>query len=224
MTAPKCEGIRRYDGKACQQPAVKGRRFCKYHGGNVPRGADAPNFKHGRYSSVMPQKLREYAEAALEDKELLATTEAIAAIDARLMTVFETIEDMAGRDAWREFKKLVEEATKAFAKRPRADYSAAEMAVEEMRWKVAQGLAESSVWVDIANLMEAQRRLKETEVKRRKEMEGLFTAESVMAFVYAVMEVVARHVADPEVLQDVQADLAGLTAGVGGRPASAIAA
>jgi hypothetical protein len=59
-----CGGKKR-DGGICQRPAGwgtdhVGSGFCKLHNGNVAKGAEHPNFKHGAYSK--------YAASAIADK------------------------------------------------------------------------------------------------------------------------------------------------------------
>lgn len=59
-------------GGACQRPAGWGTAHvgtgrCKLHGGASPSGVDSPQFKHGRYSKVMPQRIADTLSASNAD-------------------------------------------------------------------------------------------------------------------------------------------------------------
>ena len=58
--APRCNAQTRR-GTPCQQPAVKGRKRCRMHGGAEGSGSPPGNrkaFKHGRYSAEAIAKRR----------------------------------------------------------------------------------------------------------------------------------------------------------------------
>lgn len=42
---PRCQGV--VDDKQCKHMAMRGRRFCKYHGGKALIGPDTQQFRHG---------------------------------------------------------------------------------------------------------------------------------------------------------------------------------
>jgi hypothetical protein len=48
---PRC-GARNRRGQPCGRFPVPGRRRCRFHGGHAKRGADSPNFVHGRRSRL----------------------------------------------------------------------------------------------------------------------------------------------------------------------------
>lgn len=70
----KCGGLKR-DGSSCAQVAGWGTDHvgegrCKLHGGASLKGADHPNFKHGRYGKVIPQKIRERLDISADGDPL----------------------------------------------------------------------------------------------------------------------------------------------------------
>src|SRR5690606_3084472 len=80
---PTC-GAKTRAGTPCKRAPVPGRTRCRLHGGLTPAGASHYNFKTGRYSKVLPARLRERYEEAAADPELLALREDIALLDSRL--------------------------------------------------------------------------------------------------------------------------------------------
>lgn len=51
-------GAKTRSGTPCKSPAMANGR-CRMHGGLQPKGADSPNFKHGRYSKYLNQSLQD---------------------------------------------------------------------------------------------------------------------------------------------------------------------
>jgi hypothetical protein len=98
-------GARRRDGGECTQVAMANGR-CKMHGGKTPTGPALPQFKTGRYSKVLPAALLDRYQQALADPELLALTDEIALLDARLGAV---VTRPASTEAWAEIVSLVEQ-------------------------------------------------------------------------------------------------------------------
>src|SRR5579871_5515650 len=79
-------GAKTRSGGSCRQWAMPNGR-CRMHGGKTPRGPALPQYKHGRYSKVLPADLAaRYAEART-DQELVAFRDDIALVDARLADV-----------------------------------------------------------------------------------------------------------------------------------------
>jgi hypothetical protein len=59
--APRC-GARCRDGRPCRQPAVKGRRTCRMHGGTggAPKGRRNGNWRHGRRTRAAEAEARRF--------------------------------------------------------------------------------------------------------------------------------------------------------------------
>lgn len=53
----RCEATASSTGERCKQPATGDHGKCRYHGGGSKKGADHPNFKHGKTSKYFRQKL-----------------------------------------------------------------------------------------------------------------------------------------------------------------------
>ena len=76
---PRCQGTNR-QGKPCGNPAVRGRKFCKFHGGHAKRGEDHPNYKHGNRTNRdhLPKFIRERINPNKSPSDLVDLREQIA--------------------------------------------------------------------------------------------------------------------------------------------------
>src|SRR5215203_1430601 len=70
-------------GALCQNPPMKNGR-CRMHGGASLKGTDLPQFRHGRYSKSLPDKLAGRYEEALSDEERHDLRDEIALAEAKI--------------------------------------------------------------------------------------------------------------------------------------------
>lgn len=57
----RCEAKKR-NGELCQKFPIQGRTKCRLHGGSTPRGVASVHFKHGKYCSRLPPRLKQLYE------------------------------------------------------------------------------------------------------------------------------------------------------------------
>ena len=71
--APRCQAKRRFNRGPCHEPAIKGRRVCRLHGGKGggPKGKANGAFKTGRYSKETIARRRQSRAAAAALRDLL---------------------------------------------------------------------------------------------------------------------------------------------------------
>jgi len=79
-----CEARSKQSGVQCRKAPEPGRNVCRIHGGATPRGLASADWKHGRYSKVLPPNLRDAYERARTDTELIPLRDELALLDARL--------------------------------------------------------------------------------------------------------------------------------------------
>lgn len=200
-------GAKTRAGHPCQRaPMPNGR--CSKHGGKQPApGITHPNTVHGRYSKALPARLRANAEAALNDDDLLSMNQAVSVLDARLIDLFGRLEEDAGSKAW----LLMRDQLNVVLNYLREDRLAAALgATTDALEIVRSGLAESAMWLDIMSTMEQRRKLVDTEIKRRKEMGNLLTAEQALTMLHNVAFIVRQHVDDDRVVQAIGRELVAL--------------
>jgi hypothetical protein len=108
----KCKAFSRSTKARCKQSVVPGLEVCRFHGGATPRGVASANFKHGRYSKAIPDRLVGMYEKALSDEDLIALRDEIALIDARLSELLATVDDAVSGSSWSDIDKLIERRRK----------------------------------------------------------------------------------------------------------------
>ncbi len=200
----QCTATSKRTGARCGPQAVTGRATCRHHGGRSPRGLAHPRTKSGRYSKDLPTRLAERYREAAADPDLLALRDEIRLIDARLADVLSTVDTGESGRAWRELKRA--HAALVVAQR-RGDGGREAAHLGAIGAIVNAGDADRAAWADDLSLVEARRRLSESEQKRLVAMSQTITAEQAMALVGALVDAVRRHVTDRAVLTALSNDL-----------------
>lgn len=77
-----------------------------YRKGQFPRGNANPKFKHGRYSQCLPEQLRQRAEAAATDPQLLSQREEIALLTVRIQELLQA-DDRDEGEVWEEIRETM---------------------------------------------------------------------------------------------------------------------
>ena len=196
---------------------------CRMHGGKSLAGAAAGQFKHGRYSKYLPTGLQEAYERVRNDPDLLAFDEEIALVTARIEEMLaqlpqersgEWIDNLRAR--WGELRRAVQ----------RGDRDAQSRAATAIDALIEEGASEIQQWNDILETAERLRRLKDSERRRRVDIQTAITSERAMLLLTVVLsefrESVNQHT-DPElarrILADASAGLRRVTASRSGESA-----
>jgi hypothetical protein len=121
-------GAKKRDGTPCPTPPMANGR-CRMHGGATPVGPALPQFRHGRYSKYLPERLAERYQASLEDSELLGLRDELGLVDARIADLLERVGFEA---AWPELSALLQQRLRlAEAERRRLAEAAQTIPVRE---------------------------------------------------------------------------------------------
>lgn len=195
--AQQCTAMSKQTGQRCKRAVTPGRTVCHYHGGATPRGVALPQFKTGRYSKALPDRLAARYEEAASDPNLLALREDIALLDSRLEDVLKRADTGEAGRLWsrlRELKGCVAEA------QSRGDVAEREARLAEMLAVIDEGAADWAIWAEVLKLLEARRKLVESERGRLVQMHQILTAEEAMALMAGVVAVVKEEIHDLEIL------------------------
>src|SRR2546427_7021535 len=98
-TERKCTGHCK-DGRPCRQPAMRGKTVCKMHGGLSKRGMANGNYKHGKYSRVLPVRLQQSYEEATHNPQLLSVRHDLAACESLLQDAFRRLDTGESGAIW----------------------------------------------------------------------------------------------------------------------------
>src|SRR5262245_50580993 len=111
----RCTARSKRSGGPCQKQAVRGSHVCSMHGGTVRQGIASPNWKHGRYSKSLPEKLAALYHRSMNDPELSNMRSEVALLDARLYELAEKFQALEGplsesemQDAWVQIITTIE--------------------------------------------------------------------------------------------------------------------
>ena len=181
---------------------------CKMHRGGAKSGVAAGNFKHGRYSKVLPQRMLERYNAAITDPELLNLSAEIAVVDSRLSDLLVRVESGDAGEIWDKLSKAKDKYQDASRK---ADIDEMGAQLDAMLALIERGSADVAAWREIHGVLEQRRRLVESERKRLIEQEQMLTMHEAMTFFTAMAAAVKANVTDREALGRIQAEWEKLT-------------
>ena len=202
----QCTAKAKSTGKKCTRSAMPNGK-CYVHGGATPKGIANPNTKHGRYSKDLPTRMLADYEAERTDPEILNLSEAIAVVRARQRELFRQVDKRGAASLFNDLSQ----AWKEFEAAQRAKDGPAMAAImAEVGQLIKRGAADSAKWREITALMEQERKLTETEQKRRVSMQTMLTAEKGQLLVKALLASVNAHVSDKRALAAIGADIMAL--------------
>jgi hypothetical protein len=209
----KC-GAKNRQGEPCQRWPLAGRNRCGLHGGKTPAGPACANYRTGRYSAYVPERLRERYEAAEHDAELLSLRGEIALTDARLIDLLARVNTGESGQLWAQLKKA-HEAFKVY--RLARDVPKMNVALAKVEAVIEGAMQDHAAWAEIGDLIEQRRRLTESESKRLVTLEQTLTAEQAMTLAHRVIDIVTRHVTDRQTMSAIVVEMRALTEAASGR-------
>lgn len=201
-------------GERCPKPPYPETLRCYYHGGPPQIGAGNPAFKHGRYSrytKVLQGTGLESFEAALADPAYMESREEIALLDSMLMDALERSQIGHQGDLWQELGERAHQYKRAL----RADQPVrADNHLEAILEICAAGVEAYRSSVEAKDIIEAKRKVKDSERKRMTDEHQTISAARAMALVGAVIATVRKHVEGREdgreILAGISADISAL--------------
>lgn len=203
----ECGAQKRKSGEPCRAKAMANGR-CRIHGGKSLAGIAAPGYKDGRYSKVLPKRMREAYAQALDDPQLLEQREQIAVLDARLLDLLGRVDTGESGALW---QKLMQARMDLIAAKQGGDTVGQIVALNAILDLIGQGHADYRAWGELQSVLEQRKRLVESERKRLVEMQQMVTSQQAMGLITAIIESVKRNVTDRAALAAIQTDFIRLT-------------
>lgn len=204
----------RRTGQPCTQPAVKDSpsQKCRMHGGKSLRGSEVATFKNGRYSKYLPSQLDELYREALADPDLLELGDHIALLEGRIKEVLAAHAEGEPVPRWSDLREQFDALATSILGGNQEEINAGLAAVFET---LDAGAKWDSTWDQVLAAMEQLRKLSDTEIKRKKDLNQMVPIERVVVLMAAVGHAVKRNVTNPEEVQAVYRELATLHSGGG---------
>jgi hypothetical protein len=179
---------------------------CRIHGGMTPAGPASPHFKHGRYSKVLPARLLERYQAALDDPDLLAMHHEIGVVDARLHELIGRIDTGESGTRWKAIRRALQ------------DYCDARGTIDEearfgvLAETIEAGVSDEAAWREISGLIGQRQALVESERRRMVDLQQVITAGEAVALAAQLIDVVRRNVTDRKTLAAIGREFGALLA------------
>jgi hypothetical protein len=80
----------------------------------------------------------------------------------------------------------------------------------ERKSQLVTGGWDYEAWHDVQELIEQRRKLAESETRRLVTLQQMISAEQAMLLIGVVVDIIARHITDRQVLAQITTDLQGL--------------
>jgi len=216
---PRCQGWSVTNQAQCEKTPLKGRKWCKTHGGNNAQGAASGKFKHGRYSKALSgsKTLADLYHENLERENQLSLADEIAITDSRLQELF-------GQSAL-----LTVDMLKELAEIKELQLALSQSVSDLDMVGVAVNLKALGKRIDLAitraqqklgfdkredQLVERRRRLSETDSRRQIQMAQTVTLAQLVAtfanFGFEIRELFGRLIEDRALRQELLGGIDGI--------------
>jgi hypothetical protein len=201
--APRCTAKSKRSGERCQNVAVNGSDKCRMHGGIVKtRGAQNGNFRHGRYSDVLTQRVLPKYREALQDHDFLVQQEEIALVEGLLKEQLLNKRDGGSVSVplVRQMRQKAKTYRDSMRKADRAQrmqkldeagsyLDTANEALEQLFGLLDSGLTETIANEQISKLINQKARIIESERRRMIENKQVMAMDEVIVLMSAVTDV-----------------------------------
>ena len=194
----QCQATGKATKEQCRRRAVTGWKVCVVHGGKSLSGAAHPNFKTGKYSSVLPKRMSEAYEASQTDEMLLALTHEIHLLDARLADLLAKVDSGESGTVWQRLTAANAELNRA---RTANDNDQIVATIREIQGLISRGSHDSAAWAAVERVVQQRRRLVESERKRAVELGTIMTSAQAMVAFHRLFVVIREVVHDRDALQ-----------------------
>lgn len=183
-------------GARCQAARIKGKNYCKWHGGTSVAGQRHAGTKHGLYSKYMPRNIVGAYEQAINDQELLSLRSGVAIVETRICELLSQLTSDQAPDLWRQLGHHVESLQSA---RLNMNEDGVVRAMREIEATVKRGATQQQHWDELFRALTLKKEIATSEWKRLVDMRMVMTVERAFLLISAITELIARHVQDQAV-------------------------
>lgn len=167
-------------------------------------GPAVASFRTGRHSKYLPSKLDQLYREALANPQLTEMSDHIALLEARIQLVLQQTAEGDPVPSWSDLRSTFAEVEVGLLS---GDQTKAIASLELMHKILDSGAKWDTAWKQVTDTLDALRKLTDTEIKRKKELNQMVPVERVIVLMAAVATAVKRHVTDPEQIRAVQKEM-----------------
>jgi len=205
----RCTAWNSRKGQQCMALAMDGSTKCYVHGGKQAHGLAHHATKHGRYSKYLPQDLLAKYQEIKDDPELLSLRNEIDLVSVRVAQLLQSLDGYPTSQAW--FSDLQSAMLNFRQGVATQNQQRTDQAYEKMKDLIEQGADHQQVWGEITSLLEARKRLANSERERIADANAMWTAEQAMLFVTTLSagfkDVLNTHIDNKELKKEILSDL-----------------
>lgn len=212
----QCEAKSKQSGNQCKRHAAPGKSVCVMHGGKSLVGVASPQFRSGKFSKYIPERLLERYQEAQDDPDLLALRQEVALIDARLLDLLGRVDTGESGTLWRKAQELLIEFREASDEK---DGIEQQRCLAELEQTIGDGVSDYTAWDEVYRAITQRQKLTESERKRLVELKQVITNERAMVLIANLSDIIRRHVTDRDTLSAIATDLVRL---VGHNPSGVV--
>ena len=199
-----CKAFSRINQRQCRSHAMRGMDVCRMHGGQSLRGPAHPNFRTGRYSKVLPTRILARYREAEQDADLTSLRSELALVDARMGDLLARVDTGESGALWRAMLQA-HRACKRYTER--GHVAKMREALADVESRLDAGVLDYEAWREIQALIEQRRKLADSEARRLVMLQQMISAEQLTVLLGVIVEIVARHITDRQVLSKIATDL-----------------
>ena len=199
--AIRCHGM--VNGVQCRQYAVKGRKFCNYHGGKALAGIESPSFKTGlrsmeskRFRSI-GKDLLEKIDALREDPELFNLRDDAAYMTALIDRRAEAASEGFGVHVLRDLQQHYATAKRAYQSNNNEEF---ESAFKTLGEKLNEGGDEAKSSDEVIELIGRRVQLVEAEQRVAQSKAYVLEVDQAYSLIMQVVGVVKQCVRNADEL------------------------
>jgi hypothetical protein len=202
-------------GTPCKvAPMPNGR--CHKHGGASPAPGPAhPNYKHGRYSKAMPERLYEGFSNALNDPDLLNRRTDLALVSSRIEELLNKLRaGEGGATLHQRLKELAQvyRQTGRISEPARRMQAQADSIMEILR--TIESTPGDELWTEIGEMVDRFNRVADGDRKRMIALHATITADQAMVMIDNLSRIVLSHVTDSKLRSAIGRDFAAFVSRV----------
>lgn len=199
-----CSGTSKQTGKPCRAFAMKGKEVCKNHGGESPTGMASPNYKHGRRSRALPDRMLANFVDAQTDTRLLELRDNIATLEARELDLLSQVATGNSTEMWKQLRVQYVAVRRLLFETPqsndpdvqREQMEALSIAMAEIDRLTTEGANEWLTWKEAEKVAEQKRRFIDSERRYLLQMESLYTSQEVIALTQRFLDLARTTIID----------------------------
>lgn len=201
----KCGAHSRRTGQPCKNFPCIGRTRCRLHGGKTPIGIASKNFKHGKLSKYLPDRLVHNFKAACNDPNLLELRTELGLVDSRVLELVQGLDKKGNSEHFKDLKTSF-----SYIKDLRASGANGELldaAFDQMEQTIESGVNNHAVWEDVGTQIDRRQRLTESERRRLSDTHQMISSERLMALLAGVLKIIMDNVQDYAVRRVIREEL-----------------